>query len=109
MSTSKKAKSNGRLDIRIPEKSKIYEFLDVDNTIINIPIWKRLDAILALAEINRDVEAIRIYDEFVKRISVYYPDKVNELDNLRPLFLKRILRGHKLDTLYCEEIREKYL
>lgn len=95
-----------RIKLHIPKKSKIYEFLYGDNTIINIPIWRQLDMILDAANHNKDVEVIRIYDEFVKSISVFYPDKVADLNKLRPLIIKHILKGDSLDESYYKEIRE---
>lgn len=104
--TSKLSTGERRKFIGIPEKAKIYDFLYGNNTIIKVPKWELLDMIYGQAEHNKEVEAIRIYDIFVKSISVYYPDKENDLNKLRPLIIKHILRGHILDESYYKEIRE---
>lgn len=94
------------MSIKIPKKSKIYEYLNGDNRQNNRPAWRRLDALLSVAEQNDEKYVISIYDEFVSRIGVFFPEKIEELNKLRPLIIKHIIRGLPLDESYYKMIRE---
>jgi hypothetical protein len=106
MSTSKVSTSDERTDIRIPKNSKIYQYLYVDNTIINIPIWKRLDALLSVAEQTREDLDTQIFETFVSTLGKLHPDKIDKIKKLRALILWHILWDEPLDEGYYEKLRE---
>lgn len=95
-----------RINVRIPENAKLFKYLSGDNPEDKRPTWQQLDAIFEIAEKNIEEFTIKIYDEFVVRTSVFYPEKVQQLNKLRPLIIKHILKGDPLDESYYEMIRE---
>lgn len=95
-----------RMSIKIPKTAEIYDILDGDKTYININKYRLLDAILAQAQLNKEVMALRLYDMFVKSIIVFYPDKEIAFDKLRPLILRAILKGERLPMEYFFELAE---
>jgi hypothetical protein len=106
LSTSKLSTSDDRISIKIPKKAKIYEYLNVDNRQDDRPVWERLDALYAQAEHNKEEFAVTLYDDFVQRITIFFPDKLDQLNKLRPLIIKHLLKGDPLDDSYYEMIRE---
>jgi preprotein translocase subunit SecD len=105
VSTSKVSTHKQRIDIRIPENSKIYQYLYVDNISDNKAKWEQLDAILERAERNKDELTIKILDDFINRMGVFYPDKIEALEKLRPLIIRRILKGLPLDEAYYQDLK----
>ncbi len=106
VSTSKVSTREGRIDVRIPKKSKIYDYLYVDTKGNNIPKWKLLDMIFEQAEQNKEQYAIKVYDMFIECVAELHPDKIEKLNKLRPLIIKHIIKGETLDESYYEMIRE---
>ncbi len=107
MSTSSSTKIDGRIDIRIPKNSKIYEFLYVDMSSTDGAAWKQLDRLLAIAMLNKDDFVLAVWEDFVRRISFFYPEKRMKLDQLRPLILRGIVKGEKLPEIFWEELRKE--
>jgi hypothetical protein len=107
VSTSKVSTTRARNTIKIPEKSKIYDYLMVDNHNGDGPIWRRLDMILAQAQLNKEANAKRMFDAFVKGISVYYPEKEKAFSNLWPHILRHIIQGETLSINYYMELSEE--
>ncbi len=106
VSTSKVSTSTDRIDIRIPKKSKIYEYLYVDNPNDPRPKWQRLDAIYASSQVNKDLYAQKVIDDFLRDISELLPDKKADFADLRPLILKQIIMGIPLDKEYFEHLKK---
>lgn len=105
MSTSNVSTSKDRIDIRIPKKSRIYKNLYVDNNGNDEPKWRRLDAILTRAEDNSADTVTKIFDEFVARIGIYYPEKKKRIEKLRALILWHIIWEEDLPDIYWDKIR----
>lgn len=106
VSTSKVSTSKDRFDIRIPEYSKTYEYLYVDTENDKRPKWERLDAIIKVAEENRNKFTVHIVDEFINSMVYLYPDKKAELEYLRPLILLQILKKIPLDERYYNDLKK---
>jgi hypothetical protein len=95
-----------RINIKIPEKAKLFKYLTGDNQQDERPAWKQLDAIFTVAQQNIEMYEIKIYDEFLARMAVFHPEKIDALNKLRPLIFKQIIRGHPLDEEYYKLLRE---
>ena len=106
VSTSKVSTSQDRFDIRIPKDCKTYEYLYVDTEKDKRPKWERLDAIIKVAEENRNKFTIHIVDEFINSMVYLYPDKKAELEYLRPLILLQILKKIPLDESYYNDLKK---
>ena len=98
--------SDDRIKPHIPKNSQIYRFLFGDNEIINMPIWRRLDLILTQAQTNSDDMVSLIFDEFVARIGIFYPDKKDKIEKLRALILWHIIGDEELTEAYWKKLRE---
>jgi hypothetical protein len=98
--------TNDRLNLRIPKKAKLYKYLTVDNSHDDSPLWKQTDAILLAAQHNKEVFTAKIYDVFIKAVGVFYPDKIEKLNKLRPMILRHILTGDKLDESSYKDLKE---
>lgn len=102
----KRETTNIRTNIKIPKKSKTHAYLWGDNHNGNMPAWERLDAILAQAQLNRELNAKRMYDAFVAGISVYYPGKETAFALLWPHIYRHIILGELLNINYYMELSE---
>ena len=107
MSTSFLSTSDDRTTIKLPKSSKIYEYLHVDNRSPDTAAWKKLDWLLAVAMQKEEDFVIAAWEDFVRRISFFYPQKRLALDMLRPLILRAIIRGEKLSEDFWEELRKE--
>lgn len=106
MSTSNMSTSKERIDIRIPKTSKIYEYLYVDTSPADSAAWKRLDRLLAVAAEKEEEFVIAVWEDFLRRISVLYPEKRERIDQLRPLILRKIILEEELSQEYWDELRK---
>jgi hypothetical protein len=95
-----------RINIRIPEKAQLYKYLVGDKPGDDRPAWQQLDAIFAIAQQNIELYEVKIYDEFVARMTIFHPEKMEMLNMLRPLIIKHILRGNILDEEYYNMLRK---
>ncbi len=98
--------TDDRLNLRIPKKAKLYKYLTVDNSHDDRPLWEQTDAVLLAAQHNKEVFTAKIYDVFIKAVGVFYPDKIEKLNKLRPMILRHILKGEKLDESYYKDLKE---
>lgn len=96
---------NGRIIIGIPKTSKLYEYLYVDTTAADGTIAARLDRLLLIAMQKKENIIISAWEDFVRRILFFYPEKMIALEKLRPLILRKIIQGEKLAEAYWEEIK----
>lgn len=94
-----------RIIIGIPKISKLYEFLYVDTASADGTIWERLDRLLLIASQKEEDLIISAWEDFVRRISFFYPEKRVALEKLRPLIIRKIIRGEKIAEEYWEEIK----
>jgi len=108
VSTSKVSTSKGRFDMRIPKNTKLYEFLSVDKKEYNCrePAWKKLEDMLIIAEQTRDEWAEKIFEEFIIRMNIFFPDKTEKLRKLRQLVFWQILSGEELTDAYYESLKK---
>lgn len=106
MSTCTQAEIDDRITIKLPKKAKLYQYLYVDNTHDKRPIWEQLDALFAQAEHNKEEFAITLYDDFIQRVTIFFPDKLEALNMLRPLIIKHLLKGQPLDESYYKMLQE---
>ena len=106
MSTSKMVTSEDRFDVKIPKNSKIYQYLDVDNIDIKIPIYRRLELILDIAEQSRYDRAEEEFNRFMDTINKLYPEKAAQIEKLRALILWHILDEQELTDHYYEKLKE---
>ncbi len=106
MSTSYMSTPQERIDIRIPKKSKIYEYLYVDNAPEDCAMWKRLDRLLVVASQKEHDLILSAWEDFVRRVSFFHPEKRQRLDQLRALIYRKIILGEELSEEYWEEIRK---
>jgi hypothetical protein len=106
MSPEVLAPKDDRINVRIPKSALLYKYLSGDNPHDDRPAWQRLDALFTLAEQNKEMYAIKFYDEFVVRMTVFYPDALEDLNKLRPLIIKHILKGNPLDESYYKMLLE---
>jgi hypothetical protein len=106
MSPEDLAPKDIRINIRIPEKAKLFKYLTGDNQVDDRPAWKQLDAIFAIAQQNIEVYEVKLYDEFVARAAIFHPEKIEALNKLRPLIIKHIFRGYLLDEEYYKLLRD---
>lgn len=98
--------SHERIDIRIPKNSRIYEYLYVDTSSLDSAAWKRLDRLLAVASQKEQDMILFAWEDFVRRISFFYPEKRKRLDQLRALIYRKIILCEELSEEYWEEIRK---
>lgn len=98
----KNVDTKARIDIRIPKQSRIYDYLYVDKSCRDNekPKWQRLDELLEIATQMKYDWAEKIFDEFVGRLALFYPDKRDALRKLRSLVLWQILEGEELSEEY---------
>lgn len=105
---TKNGDTKARIDIKIPKQSRIYDFLYVDKSCKETekPKWQRLEELLDIATQMKYDWAEKIFDEFVGRLALFYPEKREDLKKLRSLVLWQILEGEELsDEYYSNTIR----
>lgn len=103
---TKKSPENERINIKIPKNTQIYQYLNGRSTIINIPKWRRLEALLQVAEQTREDLDTVIFDTFLGSLEKLHPDKIDKLKRLRPLILWHILWDDVLDDEYYDKLKE---
>jgi hypothetical protein len=106
LSPSNLSPEDDRISIKVPKKSKIYQYLNGDKTFINTPKWKRLDALLSVAEQTQEDLDTAIFDAFVGTLGKLHPDKIDKLKRLRPFILYHILWDEALDDDEYEKLKE---
>jgi len=94
-------KKETRMQLKIPKESMINDFIDRTS---KIPLYKQIEKYIIAAEANKKQYSIQIYDEFVMRISIFYPEKRLTFDKLRPYIFRHILNGEVLNKDYYEEM-----
>jgi hypothetical protein len=104
--THKMYTRDDRISIGIPKKSDTYKYLHVFRKGEAIANWEKLDLLVKIAETERQNYAIRLFDDFLKNIAYYYPDKKADINMLRPLIIRHILKGETLDNEYYKMLRD---
>lgn len=107
----KKYPSDDRIKIGIPKNTRLYDFvLGYEKRIkiagdANIPAWKKLDELVGIVEQTREEWAERIFEEFIIRMGVFYPEKTEKLRKLRQLIIWQILDGEELADAYYTSLK----
>ncbi|MDW7733708.1 MAG: hypothetical protein SCH66_14925 [Methanolobus sp.] len=103
---TKNVDKKARIDIKIPKQSKLYNFLYVDNgNNTEKPKWKQLEQLLEIATQTKFEWGEKIYTEFVERMTLFFPEKSEDLQKLRGLVLWQILGGEELSETYYKNLR----
>jgi hypothetical protein len=97
--------TDDRLNIRIPKKAKLHKYFTVDNQEDERPYWQQADALLLAAQYNKELFMMKLFDVFVESVGVFYPEKKEALNMLRPLIFRQILKGDKLDDNYFKDLK----
>lgn len=92
--------SKERMTIKIPKKSKIFRLLEGDKDTNKLAYWEKLDRLVTIADLAEEEMADRLFNEFLVRMELYYPDKIEKLKTLRALILYRIICGEELPEKY---------
>lgn len=106
MSTPKMSTSDERIDIRIPKNSEIFRFLYVDNKQTRLSKWRQLDNLVRIAIETREDLAERCFDEFVIRLGMLYPEKIENIKKIKQLILWQILNGEELTEAYYDALKK---
>lgn len=89
-----------RTTLHVPRDSKLWKIAsEGDNS---KPKWQKIEERI----IDREDWAEKIFEEFVARISVLYPEKKEKLKELRALILWQILDGEELTDVYYEKLKK---
>lgn len=97
-----KKKLNLRTTLHLPLDSKLFKI--ISETESKEPKWKVIED--RILETDRDVLVELIFNEFVMRISLFYPEKKEKLMKLYGLALLKIVYGEKLKESYIKEIEK---
>lgn len=89
-----------RTTIHIPRDSKLWKIATEGDK--SKPKWQKIEERI----VDREDEAEKIFEEFVARISVIYPEKKEKLKELRALILWQILCGDGLTDAYYEKLKK---
>lgn len=94
--------------VRIPKSTKLHDYLYGHEQKYNCrqPAWRKLEDLLNIAEQTRDEWAEKIFDEFIIRMTVFFPEKIESLKKLRQLVIWQILRGEELTDAYYESLKK---
>lgn len=91
-----------RTTLHIPRDSKLFEIISKMDS--SIPKWKGIED--RIIENDREKWAEMIFDEFVARMSVYYPEKKEMLQKLWGIVIWKVIYGEQLKEEYIEEIEK---
>ncbi len=92
-----------RTTLHVPRDSKLWKIASEGND--SKPKWQKIEERI----IDREDWAVKIFEEFVARMSVYYPEKKEKLKELRALILWRILNEEDLPDAYYEKLKKRQL
>lgn len=95
--------NNDRIKVNIPKGTDIYEFLLKND---NISRWKVLDMVIKQLPKSKEDRSVLIFNDFVERLSELYPETKADLEKLRPLIFKCIIKKEPLDAWYFEELKK---
>lgn len=100
--------SDTRIKVQIPKNTKLYEFLKYPKKKYNCrqPAWKKLEELLIISEQSREEWAEKIFDEFIIRLALFFPDKKEQLQKIRQLVIWQILEGEELTDAYYESLKK---
>ncbi|KPQ42211.1 MAG: hypothetical protein MPEBLZ_03233 [Candidatus Methanoperedens nitroreducens] len=89
-----------RTTLHVPRDSKLWKIAtEGDDT---KPKWQKIEERIT----DREEWAVNIFEEFVARMSVLYPEKKDKLRDLRPLVLWQILDGQELTDNYYKKLKK---
>lgn len=100
---TRKIKKPERKMIQIPADTEIYNFLNKND---NLPYWKRLELMLSQFPKTKEERSVLVFEEFVEKMSQLYPECKEQLEFLRPLILKRIMKKETLESWYYEDLKK---
>lgn len=100
--------SGARIRLHIPNNTKLYEFLNGTKNKYNYqePAWKKLEDMLIIAQQSKDEWAEKIFEEFIIRMNLFFPDKTEKLRKLRQLVIWQIIDGEELTDAYYESLKK---
>lgn len=94
--------------VRIPKSTKLHDYLYGHEQKYNCrePAWKKLEELLNIAEQSRDEWAEKIFEEFIIRMNLFFPEKTEMLRKIRQLVIWQILDGEELTEAYYESLKK---
>jgi hypothetical protein len=91
-----------RTSLHVPTDSKLFKI--ISETESKEPKWKLIED--RLLETDRDELCELIFNEFVSRLCLFYPEKKEKLMKLYGLVMLKIIYGDKLKEAYIKEIEK---
>jgi hypothetical protein len=100
--------SGARIKVHIPKNTRLYDFLNVPKNKYNCrePAWKKLEDMMIIAQQSKDEWAEKIFEEFIIRMNLFFPDKTEKLRRIRQLVIWQILGGEELTEAYYESLKK---
>lgn len=90
--------------VQIPEGEECYDFLFVENENSSLPKYKLLNDLVRQRPKSKEERAIGACDNLISTLSELYPNKKTKLQLLRPLIIRKILKGESLGESYYEAL-----
>ncbi|MBU4223139.1 MAG: hypothetical protein KKA10_16225 [Euryarchaeota archaeon] len=100
-----KINKSKRVTIQIPEGTEIFNFL-FENGNLRSSKWEVLNQVIKQLPKSKEDRAISVFGKFVEKMSEIFPEKKAQLELLRPLIMKKIIAGGKLEDWYYEELKK---
>lgn len=100
-----KINKSKRVTIQIPEGTEIFNFL-FENGNLRSSKWEVLNQVIKQLPKSKEDRAISVFAKFVEKMSEIFPEKKAQLELLRPLIMKKIIAGGKLEDWYYEELKK---
>lgn len=100
----KKIKPRQRKMIQIPVDSEINKFLENND---GLPYWKKLEQMLRQFPQTKEERIVVIFEEFVEKMSKLCPECKEQIEFLRPLILKHIIKKEMLESWYYDDLKKK--
>jgi hypothetical protein len=96
-----------QIKFRLLKSDQLYEyFCGTTNNGNSSTHYEKVSQLYNAAKQNIDACDKEDMDTFISRVGRRHPDKLNELNLLRPQILRKILKGDKLDDDYYERLKK---
>jgi len=93
-----------RTTVHVPKDSKLYEFLKKCDR--SKSKWEHIEDVLNKEPETREDWAEKIFQEFVARMTVFYPEKKEKLKELWALVIYKIIYDEPLNEEYYEKLKK---
>lgn len=98
-----KINKSKRVTVQIPIGTAVHEYLLKNN---NVTQWQLLDELVNQTPKSKEERALLVFEEFVEKMSQLCPECKKQIEFLRPLILRRIMKKETLDSWYYEDLKK---